>query len=116
MRDIPEDSRTAVSSAADRVVHCTVGEDGYFDSIAAVYDDYKNDPTRTEFAAEDIEAELSSWPSSLETDMRSSSVSELPDRAPSGAARRAHARHRISRPMVDRLIAKPGGEDISVHR
>ena len=32
-------------------------EHGHFDErIAAVYDDYESDPTRTEFAAEDIEA------------------------------------------------------------
>lgn len=35
----------------------TVDDPGRFDErIAAVYDDYKDDPTRTEFRAEDIEA------------------------------------------------------------
>jgi SAM-dependent methyltransferase len=93
-----------------------VDEDGYFDErIAAVYDDYQNDPTRAEFAAEDIEAtveflaHLAGEGHALEFGVGTGRIA-LP------LARRGVPTHGIdiSRPMVDRLMAKPGGEDISV--
>ena len=53
-------------------------EHRHFDErIAAVYDDYKNDPTRTEFAAEDIAATIEFLARFARKGMRSSSVSEL---------------------------------------
>lgn len=94
----------------------TVGEDGYFDErIAAVYDDYKNDPTRAEFAAEDIKAtveflaQIAGEGPALEFGVGTGRVA-LP------LAQRGVPTHGIdmSRPMVARLISKPEGKDISV--
>jgi hypothetical protein len=94
----------------------TVEEDGYFDErVAAVYDDYKNDPTRAEFAAEDIEAtveflaRLAGEGPALEFGVGTGRIA-LP------LAQRGVPTHGIdiSRAMVDRLVAKQGGEDISV--
>ncbi len=91
-------------------------QDGYFDErIATVYDDYENDPTRTEFAAEDIEAtveflaQLAGEGKALEFGVGTGRIA-LP------LANRGVPTHGIdlSRPMVDRLKAKPGGESISV--
>jgi hypothetical protein len=93
-----------------------VEEHGYFDErVAAVYDDYNSDPTRTEFAAEEIEAtvgflaELAGEGPALEFGVGTGRIA-LP------LAQREVPTHGIdiSRPMVDRLMAKPGGEDISV--
>jgi SAM-dependent methyltransferase len=93
-----------------------VTEDGYFDErIAAVYDDYVNDPTRAEFAAEDIEAtvrflaQLAGEGPALEFGVGTGRIAlplALRGVPTSGID--------ISRPMVDRLMAKPGGEDINV--
>ena len=91
-------------------------EDGYFDErVAAAYDDCKNDPTRSEFAAEDINAtveflaELAGGGPSLEFGVGTGRIA-LP------LAQRGVPTHGIdmSRPMVARLKAKPGGEAISV--
>ena len=93
-----------------------MGEDGYFDErVAAVYDDYKNDPTRTEFAAEDIEATVEFLAQhagnghALEFGVGTGRIA-LP------LAQRGVPTHGIdiSRPMVNRLRAKPGGEDVTV--
>jgi SAM-dependent methyltransferase len=91
-------------------------EDGSFDErIAAVYDDYKSDPTRTEFAAEDIDAtveflvQLAGEGRALEFGVGTGRIA-LP------LAQRGVPTYGIdiSRAMVDRLVAKPGGEHISV--
>jgi SAM-dependent methyltransferase len=93
-----------------------VEEHGHFDErIAAVYDDYKSDPTRAEFAAEDIEAtveflaQLAEEGHALEFGVGTGRIA-LP------LAQRGVRTHGIdiSRAMVDRLMAKPGGDDISV--
>jgi hypothetical protein len=76
-----------------------VDDPGRFDErIAAVYDDYKDDPTRTEFGAEDIEAtveflaQLAAEGGALEFG------GNWPGRAPSGDARRSDARNRYFAP------------------
>jgi SAM-dependent methyltransferase len=93
-----------------------VEEDGYFDErVAAVYDDYKNDPTRREFGAEDIKAtveflaQIAGEGPSLEFGVGTGRIA-LP------LAQRGVRTHGIdmSRPMVARLKAKPGGEEISI--
>jgi len=93
-----------------------VGEDGYFDErIAAVYDDYELDPTREEFAVEDIDAtveflaRLAGEGPALEFGVGTGRIA-LP------LARRGVPTRGIdlSRPMVARLKAKPGAEDVSV--
>jgi SAM-dependent methyltransferase len=93
-----------------------VNEDGYFDErIAAVYDDYENDETREEFAAEDVNAtveflaHLAGEGPALEFGVGTGRIA-LP------LARRGVPTGGIdmSRPMVARLKAKPNGEDIRV--
>ncbi len=94
----------------------TVQEDGYFDErVAAVYDDYKNDPTRTEFADEDIEATVA-FLTQLAGDGHALEFGVGTGRIALPLAQRGVPTHGIdmSRPMVNRLLAKPGGEDISV--
>ena len=93
-----------------------VGEDGYFDErIAAVYDDYELDPTREEFAVEDIDAtvdflaRLAGAGPALEFGVGTGRIA-LP-LAQRGVATRGID---LSPPMVARLKAKPGGEDVSV--
>jgi SAM-dependent methyltransferase len=91
-------------------------EHGHFDErIAAIYDDYKNDPARTEFAAEDIEATVEF----LARFAREGHALEFgvgTGRIALPLAKRGVTSHGIdiSPPMVDQLLAKPGGEDISV--
>jgi SAM-dependent methyltransferase len=93
-----------------------VEEDGYFNErIAMAYDDYASDPTRTEFAAEDIQAtveflvRLAGEGPALEFGVGTGRIA-LP------LAKRGVPTHGIdlSRPMVARLKAKPGAEDIKV--
>ena len=91
-------------------------EHRHFDErIAAVYDDYKNDPTRTEFAAEDIAATIEF----LARFARKGHALEFgvgTGRIALPLAKRGVPTHGIdiSRPMVDQLMAKPGGEDINL--
>ena len=94
----------------------TVGEDGYFDErIAALYDDYELDPTREEFAVEDINAtveflaRLAGEGPALEFGVGTGRIA-LP-LAQRGVPTRGID---LSRPMVARLKAKPGGKDVSV--
>jgi Methyltransferase domain len=91
-------------------------DDGHFhERVAAVYDDYENDPTRTEFAAEDVEntvrflAQLAGDGHALEFGVGTGRIA-LP------LSQRDVPTYGIdiSRPMVERLRAKPGGEDIPV--
>jgi hypothetical protein len=93
-----------------------VKEDGYFDErIAAVYDDYVHDETREEFAVEDVNAtvdfliRLAGEGPALEFGVGTGRIA-LP------LSQRGVPTHGIdlSRPMVARLKAKPGGEDIAV--
>ena len=91
-------------------------EGGYFNErIAMAYDDYASDPTRTEFAAADIQAtveflaRLAGEGPALEFGVGTGRIA-LP------LAKRGVPTHGIdlSRPMVARLKAKPGAEDIKV--
>ena len=93
-----------------------MAEDGFFDErVAARYDDYALDPTREEFAAEDIDAtvdflaRLAREGPALEFGVGTGRIA-LP------LSRRGVPTYGIdlSRPMVARLEAKPGGEDVSV--
>jgi SAM-dependent methyltransferase len=89
---------------------------GHFDErVAAVYDDYKNDPTRTEFAAEDIAA-TAEFLAPLAGDGPALEFGVGTGRIALPLAERGVPTHGIdlSRPMVDRLKAKPGGDDIDV--
>ena len=94
----------------------SVAEDGFFDErVAARYDDYALDPTREEFAAEDIDAtvdflaRLAGEGPALEFGVGTGRIA-LP-LARSGVPTQGID---LSRPMVARLKAKPGGEDIGV--
>jgi len=94
----------------------TVEEDGYFDEqVAAVYDDYKNDPTRSEFADEDIDATVT-FLARFAGEGRALEFGVGTGRIALPLAQRGVRTVGIdlSRPMVARLRAKPGGEDISV--
>ena len=93
-----------------------MAEDGFFDErVAARYDDYALDPTRQEFASEDVDAtveflaRLAGEGPVLEFGVGTGRIA-LP------LAHRGVPTHGIdlSRPMAARLRAKPGGEDISV--
>jgi SAM-dependent methyltransferase len=93
-----------------------VGEDGHFDErVAAVYDDYVNDPTRTEFAAADIEATVE-FLAQLAGDGRALEFGVGTGRVALPLSQRGVPTQGIdlSRAMVQRLRAKPGGEHISV--
>jgi SAM-dependent methyltransferase len=94
----------------------TVEEDGYFDErVAAVYDDYKNDPTRSEFAAEDIDSTVA-FLAPLAGEGRALEFGVGTGRIALPLAQRGVPTVGIdlSRPMVARLRAKPGGEEINV--
>jgi hypothetical protein len=94
----------------------TVGEDGHFDErVAAIYDDYENDPTRTEFGAEDIEATVA-FLAQLAGDGHALEFGVGTGRIALPLSRRGVPTQGIdmSRPMVERLRAKPGGEHVSV--
>lgn len=89
---------------------------GYFgERVAAVYDDYANDPTRTEFGAEDIAAtveflaQLAGGGPALEFGVGTGRIA-IP------LSKRGVPTHGIdlSQPMVARLKAKPGGKDVDV--
>ena len=91
-------------------------QDGYFgERVAAVYDDYKNDPTRMEFADEDIAATVE-FLAQLAGDGQALEFGVGTGRIALPLAQRGVPTHGIdlSRPMVDRLKAKPGAEDIGV--
>jgi SAM-dependent methyltransferase len=93
-----------------------VGEDGHFDErVAAAYDDYVNDPTRTEFAAADIEATVE-FLAQLAGDGRALEFGVGTGRIALPLSERGVPTQGIdlSRPMVERLRSKPGGENISV--
>lgn len=93
-----------------------MGDDGYFDErVAARYDDYALDPTRQEFAAEDINATVE-FLARLAGDGPALEFGIGTGRIALPLAHRGVPTHGIdlSRPMVARLKAKPAGEDISV--
>jgi hypothetical protein len=94
----------------------SVAEDGFFDEhVAARYDDYALDPTRQEFAADDIDAtveflaRLAGEGPALEFGVGTGRIA-LP-LAGRGVPTQGID---LSRPMAARLEAKPGGEDIRV--
>jgi SAM-dependent methyltransferase len=93
-----------------------VGDDGHFDErVAAVYDDYANDPTRMEFAAADIEATVE-FLAPLAGDGYALEFGVGTGRIALPLSQRGIPTYGIdlSRPMVNRLKAKPGGEDVGV--
>src|SRR2546423_7399991 len=94
----------------------TVAEGDSFDErIAAGYDDHNLGPTRQEFAAEDIDA-TAEFLANLAGDGPALEFGVGTGRIALPLARRGLRTQGIdlSRPMVARLKAKPGGKDVDV--
>ena len=93
-----------------------MADDGYFDErVAAAYDEYRNDPTRSEFADADIDSTVA-FLARLAGEGRALEFGVGTGRIALPLARRGVPTVGIdlSRPMVARLKAKPGGHDVSV--
>jgi hypothetical protein len=92
------------------------GADGYFDErIAAAYDQYENDDTRQEFRVEDVNATVE-FLANLAGDGPALEFAVGTGRIALPLSRRGVPTQGIdlSRPMVARLKAKPGGNDVDV--
>lgn len=91
-------------------------DDGYFDErVAAVYDDYANDPARSEFAAEDVEATVG-FLARIAGDGPALEFGVGTGRVAVPLARRGVPTHGIdlSRPMVARLKAKAADIEVAI--
>jgi 2-polyprenyl-3-methyl-5-hydroxy-6-metoxy-1,4-benzoquinol methylase len=92
------------------------GADGYFDErVAAAYDQYENDDTRQEFRVEDVNATVE-FLANLAGDGPALEFAVGTGRIALPLSRRGEPTQGIdlSRPMVARLKAKPGGNDVDV--
>jgi Methyltransferase domain len=98
------------------MLQCMRGTDGYFDErAAAAYDEYVSDDTRQEFRVEDVNATVE-FLANLAGDGPALEFGVGTGRIALPLSRRGVPTQGIdlSRPMVARLKAKPGGNDVDV--